>query len=90
MKGLTTPDWFAVITDLIYAKVSMRDVSRRLDLRTQESLLRHYRAGGQPTYFRGEALVKLWCETLGKTPDELPRKPYIKGHRVESARRSRA
>ena len=83
MSVLQSPDWFAIITDLIYAEIPMREISRRLDLQMSDSLLRSYRAGVQPLYVRGEALIRFWTETTGKPVAELPRKPFIRGHRVK-------
>lgn len=84
---LLAPDWFRIITDLIYAGVTMQEVARRLDLITSESLIRHYRAGVQPTYVRGEQLIRLWAETMKREASEAPRIPWAQGHRA--ARRIR-
>ncbi len=86
MARLSSPDWFRVITDLIYAGISMREISRRVDATMCEKLLRHYRAGGQPNYVRGEALVKLWCDVLNKGHHELPRQPWYPPTRLGGRR----
>lgn len=82
MSVLQSPDWFAIITDLIYAGVPMKEIARRLDLGMSGQLLRHYRAGGQPLYVRGEALIQFWADQMGKSVLDLPRKPFVRGHRV--------
>lgn len=74
---LTSPDWFRMITDLIYAGFPMKEVCRQMDLKMHDGLLRAYRAGTQPTYLRGEALVRFWCEKLGKTREDVPVRPWI-------------
>lgn len=84
--ALMAPDWFRIITDLIYAGMSMSEIGRAVDAQMSKQLLNNYRAGGQPTYVRGEALVRMWCETIGRTADQIPRAPYTRGHRVERRR----
>jgi len=74
---LTAPDWFAIITDLIYAGVTMRELSSVMDVQMSASLIRAYRGGTQPTYARGEALVSYWCKRLGKERHAVPRLPYV-------------
>lgn len=85
---LTQPDWFRIITDLIYAGLPMRQIGREIDVTMSEALLRAYRSGTQPTYVRGEALVKLWCAKLGKSVDEVPRKAWYPPTKL-AARRNR-
>lgn len=83
MSVLQSPDWFAIITDLIYAEIPMREISRRMDIKMSEALIRSYRSGVQPAYPRGEALLKLWSQATGKSIADIPRKPFIRGHRVK-------
>ena len=90
MTRLTSPAWFTIISDLIYAGVPMREIARRIDVAMCEKVLRHYRAGGQPTYVRGEALVRFWCETLNKQPSDLPRQPWYPPTRIRRNRGLRA
>jgi hypothetical protein len=52
-------------------------------------MLRYYRSGGEPLYVRGEALVRFWCDRTGKTVDQLPRKPFARGHRMRVAPQQR-
>lgn len=86
MTRPTTPDWFRIITDLVYAGIPMREIGRRMDVHLSEALLRSYRAGGEPAYVRGEALVLLWTETFSKTADDIPRKEFVRGHRATRSR----
>jgi len=78
---LQSPDWFAIVTELVYLGTPMREVARRMDGQLTESMLRYYRSGGEPLFVRGEALIRLWCDKTGKSWDELPRKEYTRGHR---------
>ena len=80
---LQSPDWFALITDLIYLGVPMKEISRRMGATASESALRNYRAGAQPLYVRGEALIRLWMETTGKQAEDMPRCAFVRGHRAE-------
>lgn len=90
MSRLTSPDWFRVISDLIYAGVHMKQLARTMDVKMCEGLIRHYRAGGQPTYVRGEALIRMWCEVTGKSQSDLPRQPWYPPTRVRRTREQRA
>lgn len=45
-------------------------------------MLRHYRLGVQPLHYRGEAMILLWCETLGAERAALPTMELVRGHRV--------
>lgn len=83
MSRMTAPDWFRIITDLIYAGVSMREIGRNIDIELSEQVLRHYRSGTQPLYPRGEALIRFWCSTLNKQQHEIPRVPFVRGHRAQ-------
>jgi hypothetical protein len=86
---MNSPDWFAIITDLIYQGIPMKEVARHMDAKVSESMLRYYRSGGEPLYVRGEALVRFWCDRTGKTVDQLPRKPFARGHRMRVAPQQR-
>lgn len=37
-----------------------------------DRMLWHYQRGTQPLYWRGQALIVHWCESMGKTAAELP------------------
>lgn len=89
MSRMTAPDWFRVITDLVYLGISMRDIGRSIGVEVSRDLMRHYRNGTQPLYVRGEALLRLWSEKTGRPVEDVPRVPYIPSHRV-SGRRARA
>lgn len=83
MSRMTSPDWFRIITDLIYAGVPMREIGRQIDVQLSEQVLRHYRSGTQPLYPRGEALIRFWCARLEKESHEVPRIPFVRGHRAQ-------
>lgn len=75
------PDWASLLDDLS-SRMSIRRIATVMGLTMlSESMLRTYRDGVQPMYWRGDALVKLWCETMGKTRDQVPLAPVRRGHR---------
>jgi hypothetical protein len=80
---MIAPDWFKIITDLIYAGVPMRKIKDATELKMGESLIRAYRNGTQPLYPRGVVLINLWCDVTNKTADQLPYKNWFSGHRVD-------
>lgn len=65
-------DWFRVLTDLRYCGLTLRvitactGISRAtlLDLRNQDA---------DPKMLQGELLLELWCQTTGRSTDEVPR-----------------
>jgi len=86
---LQTPDWFAIVTELIYLGHSIKDMGRQLDPLITESMLRYYRSGGEPLYVRGEALLRFWSEKTGKAVSQVPMRPFTRGHRrVQMTRRA--
>ncbi len=85
---MDAPDWPKLIDDLA-AVMSIKQVANAMGLDSlTDGMLRSYRDGVQPTYWRGAALVKFWCDTLGKKQAEVPVAPVVRGHRV--ARRTQA
>jgi hypothetical protein len=83
---MTAPNWFRIISDLIYVGIPMKELSRQVDAQMSEALIRHYRSGGQPTYVRGEALIRMWCNTLNKEPNDVPRQPWYPPNRIRHNR----
>jgi hypothetical protein len=90
VSRLTSPDWFRVVSDLIYVGIPMKEIARTIDVQMSEALIRHYRSGGQPTYVRGEALIRMWCDKLDKTAQDLPRVPWYPPNRLRRNRGLRA
>ncbi len=79
------PDWAKMIEELSN-RIPVKHIARVMGLTIlSESMLRSYRNGVQPMYWRGEALVVFWCETMNRTREQLPMIPVQRGHR--SARR---
>lgn len=67
------PDWGRLLDDLMAKGMSQRGIADAMQLTTiTESMLRTWRNGVQPMYFRGQALVMLWCTTMGKELQDVP------------------
>lgn len=82
------PDWPLLLDQLTHdAGMQWTQIARAMGLSMlTESMLRSYRAGVQPMYWRGDAIVELWCQKLGKTRKELPMAPVTRGHRMQRSR----
>lgn len=85
-KPQQAPDWGLMIEDLISAGVSQADIGKAMGVDLTDRMLRHYRAGVQPAFHRGDAVVELWCKTRKKKRDDVPMIPITRGHRVSSNR----
>lgn len=81
------PDWPLMIDQLVEQGSTLRDIGTAMHTcMLTNQMLRAYRAGVQPLHYRGEALVALWCEKLGKKRDDLPMALVVRGHRVQHNR----
>lgn len=80
------PDWGRMIEDMIRAGLKHADIGREMGVDLTERMVSHYRVGVQPVYWRGEALVVLWCKTLRKKREALPMLEVTRGHRVRENR----
>ena len=80
------PDWGRVIDDMVRAKLTLAEIGHAMAVDLTDRMISHYRAGVQPTYWRGAALLKLWTEKTGKTLDTVPMREVVRGHRVPNNR----
>lgn len=79
----TAPDWGRLLDDL-QQHMPLRKIAEAMGLTMiTESMLRSYRAGVQPMFWRGDALVTLWCETMAIKREDVPRIPVVRGHRTQ-------
>lgn len=85
-KPQQAPDWGLMIEDLISAGVSQADIGKAMGVDLTDRMLRHYRAGVQPAFHRGDAVVELWCKTAKKRRSDVPMVPFTRGHRVPTNR----
>lgn len=80
---VTAPDWPKML-DQLSEVMPTKHIARAMGLTVlTESMLRSYRSGVQPMYWRGEALVTFWCETFSKSREEVPIAPIVRGHRAQ-------
>jgi hypothetical protein len=86
----TAPDWPALIGQLGDHNMTLEAISKAVGFFITARMLAYYKAGKQPLYHRGEPLIDLWCLTLGKTREDLPRLPVRFPYRVPYAVRQRA
>lgn len=74
------PDWPKLIDDLMQMDMPLRRIAEAMGLSmVSESMLRHYRNGVQPLWWRGDGLIKLWCEVTRKTRDQIPQVTVTRG-----------
>ena len=87
MKPIAANDWSAMLNELSDLGVGSRRISEAMGGEVTDRMLRVYRNGVQPTHWRGEALLALWCEMTGKNRETAPQCQVIRGHRAGSAPR---
>ena len=75
------PDWCKIIEALEKAGESRRAISDRMQVGLTDRMLRAYKLGAQPAYFRAIGLIELWRVRFGSA--ELPVAELIRGHRRE-------
>lgn len=63
-----------MIDQLVEAGQTLREIGESMGIQggVTDAMLRHYKNGTQPLYWRGDALVKYWCAAMGRTTEELP------------------
>ncbi|SDV49206.1 hypothetical protein [Chitinasiproducens palmae] len=70
-------DWSEIVTDLHRHGMERADICRALSGVVSDSTLRAYVRGVQlqPSHWRGELLLDLWCRRTGKARTEAPTRP---------------
>ena len=74
-----TPDWAVIIERLESVGVTRGKIAAAMGSQLTDRMIRWYKLGSEPAYFRGIGLVKLW-ELSFKSP--VPMKELIRGHRA--------
>ena len=64
--------WFAVVRDLKYAGLSMRNIAKQIDL-SRSQVARMYNENAEPKFAAGERLLRLWMLQTGKSEEQIPR-----------------
>lgn len=80
------PDWGLLFDDLLGAGLNQEAIGAAMGVDLTDRMLRHYRAGVQPAFHRGDAVVELWCKRCKKKRGDLPMLPVVRGHRVPTNR----
>lgn len=65
-------DWTEIVFDLKRLGMDHVQIVGALNGCVTERALRRYMEGSQPTHWRGEMLLTLWAERMGKPRDEAP------------------
>jgi hypothetical protein len=65
-----TTDWFRVLADLNYAKVSTASAARQIGVPL--TTVRSWKDGAKPSYDDGYALMALWISVTGKPFEDRP------------------
>jgi|PlaIllAssembly_1097288.scaffolds.fasta_scaffold00158_13 hypothetical protein len=80
------PDWGRIIEDMVAAGHSQADIGKAMNVDLTDRMLSHYRAGVQPTYWRGAALLALWCKVTKRKMETVYMVEVVRGHRVPNNR----
>lgn len=82
--SVQAPDWGKLIDDLIGAGETLRGIAGKMGFTVMtESMVRSYRSGIQPPFWRGDPLVAYWCAVMKQKRDQVPMVPVVRGHRVQ-------
>ncbi|WP_211435348.1 hypothetical protein [Chitinasiproducens palmae] len=76
-------DWGKIVSDLHRQGMQRVDILRALHGLISESTLRAYASGvhPQPSHWRGELLLNLWCDRTGANRTDAPTRPaHIDGY----------
>lgn len=85
-KPQLAPDWGRLIDDLVAAGHSVPDIGKAIGSEFNDRMARHYRAGVQPTYWRGAALLELWAKVMQRKLETVYMVEVVRGHRVPNNR----
>lgn len=86
-KDHTAPDWAVMIETIEASGLSLKAIGDACGFQITANMLRHYRRGTQPLYWRGEAIVVLWMRATGKARELLPTNQVSAPYRVPQGAR---
>ncbi len=67
------PDWGQLLDDLETAGMKPKDVAEACGLTMMSKrMVQSLRQGIQPAFWRGDAIIKLWCSTLKRDRETVP------------------
>lgn len=81
-KSHTAPDWALMIEQIVATGLNYRQIGDAASFTVTEKMIRHYKLGVQPLYWRGEAMIVLWMEATGKTREQVPTQEVHAPYRV--------
>jgi hypothetical protein len=79
------PDWGRIIDELEGAGVTREVISSAMGTPVSNHMIRFYRDGCQPVWFRGHGLITLWCSQFGRTLDDAPMTELRRGYRAQGS-----
>jgi hypothetical protein len=89
-KDHTAPDWAVMIETIEASGLTLKQIGDACGFQITANMLRHYRRGTQPLYWRGEAIVVLWMRATGKARELLPTNQVSAPYRVPQGARAPA
>lgn len=82
MKRAISYNWSAMIDELLMLSTPAA-ICDAMQMQCSNGVLRHYRLGVQPLYWRGELLLTFYEATTGKNRSQAPTCEVRRGHRVD-------
>jgi len=79
----TSYDWAAMIEQLLGLGLSERGIGRVMQSELTRRMIEAYRRGAQPLHWRGELLMRLWCDETKQERTAAPVCQVVRGHRVD-------
>lgn len=76
------PDWGLVIEQLGGAGCGNTAIGRAMGMQVTDRMIRYYRDGMQPAWWRGQMLLELWAERLGRSISDVPMTELRRGYRA--------
>lgn len=79
-----TPDWGLMIAQLRHEGVQTREIGEAMGCQLTDRMVSHYANGTQPTHWRGEGLILLWCRKMQQERADIPQAALVRGHRART------
>jgi len=78
-----TIDWYTLLQQIMERGLSLDAIGKRLGgYMISRRAMDCYRSGVQPLHWRGEAMVRLWCDITGNPREQAPTAQVVRGHRA--------
>lgn len=89
-KQHTAPDWAVMIEAIEASGLTLKQIGDACGFQITANMLRHYRKGTQPLYWRGEAMIVLWMRATGLERPDVPTNQVSAPYRVPQGARAPA